>query len=147
MILEVQRSIFNVLTGDATLRQLLATHADAGSPTMPAVYDVVPQSSSSEDDTVYPYVELGEFTAGEFDTDDINGLEQTVTLHIWDRNEGRGRAKQVHEAVYNALQNVQLEVIGAHAIYCYFEFSESIPDPDVLTQHLVMRFRIVTQQH
>lgn len=146
-LLSVQQTFYSMLIADATLRSLLATHAFAGSPTLPAVYDHVPQPSAAEDESAFPYIALGEYTAAEFDTDDIDGMEHTVTLHVWDRRRGRKRAKQVADAIYSVLHNAQLEVSGQHAIYCFFEFSESIPDPDVLMQHLVMRFRVTTQQH
>lgn len=146
-LLAVQQTIYNVLIADTALRTLLATHAYAGSPTLPSVYDHVPQFAASEDDDAFPYVAIGEYTAAEFDTDDIDGMEQTIALHCWDRRRGKKRVKQVADAVYNALHNVTLEVVGQHAIFCYFEFSESIPDPDVMTHHLVMRLRVVTQEH
>lgn len=144
--LEVQQAIVALLKADAPLAALLAPHAYAGSPTEPAVYDVVPQGDEAEDQSAFPYVVVGEDTASEFDTDDVDGQEHTVVLHVFDRREGRKRAKQVIGALYDALHNATLSVTGHDAIFCFFEFSGAVPDPEPLVQHQVIRFRIATQE-
>jgi hypothetical protein len=143
--LAVQQAIFGLLRADTTLRSLLAEHADEGSPTAPAVYDHVPQVLASEDPANFPLVALGDDTAIEFDTDDVDGHEHTVTLHVFDRYEGRKRVKQILGALHELLHNTQPAVAGLATVYCFWEFSGSVPDPDVQTQHAVTRFRIVTQ--
>lgn len=142
----IQECLYALLRGDSSLRSLLADDAYEGSPTMPAVYDHVPQANNPEDTARFPYLVIGDDTAAPFDTDDVDGEETTVTIHIWDRRRGRKRAKQVRDAVYNALHGTQLEPSGQHSVLCFFDFSESIPDPDPLSQHVVIRFRIVTQE-
>lgn len=144
--LEVQRTVFDRLRVDALLFALLAPSVDGGSPTQPGIYDHVPQVDASEDDSKFPLVGIGDDTAEAFDTDDINGHEHTITLHIFDRYEGRKRVKQIMGAIYRSLHDATLEVAGQHAIYCFWEFSGSVPDPDPKTKHGVMRFRIATQQ-
>lgn len=142
----VQQAVYDKLRLNVALAALLAEHAyDVGSPTLPAVYDYVPQPAAPEDDTRFPYVALGEFTASEFDTDDTDGQETTITLHVWDRREGRQRAKQVLDAVYDALHDQTLSIAGQVAVLCLWEFAESVPDTDPRVQHLVSRFRILTQ--
>lgn len=144
--LEVQNAILAVLQRDAPLAALLAEHPYGGSPTLPAIYDTVPQSDEAEDESKFPYVVIGEDTSVQFDTDDVDGQEHTVTLHVFDRREGRKRAKQVIGALYDALHNASLSVTGHDAVFCFFDFSGAVPDPDPLTQHEVIRFRIVTQE-
>lgn len=143
--LAIQQCLYALLRGDTTLRSLLATDQHEGSPTMPAVYDHVPQPDDPEDTSLFPYIVIGDDTAVQFDTDDLDGEETTITLHIWDKRRGRKRVKQIRDATYNALHTTMLDVSGTNAIFCYFEYSESVPDPDPLTQHGVIRFRIVTQ--
>jgi hypothetical protein len=134
------------LRADATLRSLLAEHPYGGSPSVPAVFEYVPQSSTPESASRFPYVVIGDTTAAPFDTDDINGQEHTVTLHIWDRYKGGKRVRQVMDAIYDALHEAELSVDGQNTIFCYFDFSESVPDPDIETRHGVARYRIVTQE-
>lgn len=144
--LALQQSIITTLRANAGVAALLAEHPYGGSPQVPAVLEYAPQTATPEAATRFPYIVVGDTTAIEFDTDDINGQEHTVTLHIWDRYRGRTRVRRVMDAVYGALHHVAISVDGQHLVYCYFEFSESIPDPDVLLQHGVTRFRVVTQE-
>lgn len=143
--LALQQAIITLLRGNASLAALLAAHSYAGSPTVPGVYEYVVQANASESASPFPYVVVGDTTGAEFDTDDVDGQEHTLTLHIWDRYRGRKRVRQIMDAIYDALHDAALTVAGHSAIYCYWEFSGTIPDPDVDTQHGVTRFRIVTQ--
>lgn len=144
--LAIQEALYRTLRADANLAALLAVDVYEGSPTGSAVYDHVEQVPASEDDSKFPYVVVGDDTAAEFDTDDVLGQETTVTLHIWDRYRGRKRVKQIGVVIYALLHTFLIPVVGQNTVYCYWEFSGSVPDSDPMTQHQVMRFRIVTQQ-
>jgi hypothetical protein len=145
--LALQDAIYAALTTDSTLRSLLASHAFiTESPTLPAVYDQPPQAAVPESALRFPYVVIGDETAAEFDTDDINGKEYTITLHVWDRYLGRARVKQILDAIYSALHDARLDVAGHRAIYCYWEFSSFVPDPDNVTKHAATRFRVAVQE-
>lgn len=142
----IQRAIYAALTSDPALAALLAADVtEVGSPALPGVYDHVPQPEHAEDDSVYPYVVIGEHTGVPFDTDDVNGQETTIVLHIWDRRAGRLRAKQVVGAIYAVLHDKPLVVDGVSCVFCFWEFGESVPDPDDKIQHEVTRYRILTQ--
>lgn len=143
----LQQAIYDRLRGSSALALVLAPDEVEASPSGPAVYDHVPQAAESEDGAKFPYIVIGDDTAVNADTDDINGQETTITLHVWDRRRGKDRTKQVLGVVYDLLQNASLEVSGTHAVFCFWEFSESIPEPDVLVQHAVTRFRILTMEH
>lgn len=142
----IASAIYALLRADAALVALLASDPAAGSPAEPAVYDHVPQSITPEDATKFPYVVLGDGTAQEFDTDDVNGQETTITLHVWDRYRGRKRVMQVLDAIYTALHDVTLTVSGQHAVFCLWEFSQVLQEDGPTSQHAVTRFRIVTQE-
>lgn len=143
---EVQKALLVALRADSALTALLADHRYAGSPTVSAVYDLVEQADAPESDADFPYVVIGDFTAAEYDTDDVSGQEHTVTLHIWSRYRGQKEVKQIMGAIHDALHKATLTVENNHTVFCYFEFSESLPDPDPRTQHGVVRFRIATQE-
>lgn len=142
----IQQAIFTKLRADVPLGSLLANSildGDAGK----AVYDRAPQSDFSELAAgVFPFVVIGEDTAIEFDDDDTEGQETTLTLHAWSRYPGKKEVKQVLDAIYNALHDKPLTVTGQIVILVLFEFMETIVDPDGLTQHGVIRFRLITQE-
>ena len=140
----LQIAVVNALRADSTIQSLLGEHPYGGSPSVPYVAEFIEQGADAASESVFPYVVVGDTTATEFDTDDVDGQEHTLTLHIWDRYRGRTRCRQVADAIYSALHGVSITVSGRVTVYCYWEFSESIPDPDVKLQHLVTRYRIVT---
>lgn len=144
--IEIQRAVYQKLRNDATLVTLLAVDAVFGSPSVPAIYDVPPQSITPEDSSAFPYLVIGDDTATEFDTDEINGQETTITIHVFSRYQGRSQAKTIVDAIYQALHDTTLTIPGHDFVFCFWEFSEPIPEPEVMTQHYVTRFRIVVME-
>lgn len=142
----VQTAVFDKLRVDAAVIALLADSLIESSPTEPGIYDHVPQVEDSEADDAFPYIVIGESTSIPFDADDMNGQEHTIALHVWSRAHGRHEAKQIADAIYAALHNATLEVSGQNFVLCFWEFSETVPDPDERLKHHVSRFRIITHQ-
>jgi hypothetical protein len=142
----LQTAIFDRLVNWPSLSTLLADRLDPTGATtgQPAVYDHVPQQVDSDSD--YPIVVIGEDTANDFSTDDCLGSEATVTIHIWSRERGRQEAKQVEEAVYDALHRHSLSISGRHVVDSMWEYADTTLDPDGLTRHGVMRFRIMHEK-
>ena len=141
----IQQAIFTKLDGTSGVTTLLAAHAFAAG--KKAIYDRTPQAAAPEDNSAFPYIVIGDDTAAEWDTDDSAGQETKITLHVWSRYRGKRETKQILDALYAALHNATLTVTGHLALYCYWEFHESLEDPDGVTQHGVTRYRIVTQQN
>ena len=102
-----------------------------------SVYDEVPEGTS------YPYVTIGETTALDYSTNDVNGSEQTLTLHVWSQYRGTKESKNIMDRLHDLLHNYSLSVSGANLINLRFEFSDLIRDPDGITRHGVVRFRAV----
>jgi hypothetical protein len=105
------------------------------------VYDFVP------DGTAYPYVVVGSDTAIEFDTDDTNGLEVTVTIHAWSQYAGMYEVAVIMDSIYDALHNADLYVSGYNIVSCLQEYSETMTESDGLTRHGVQRFRILMHEY
>lgn len=141
----LQQAIFNALTGDSALTALLAT-SPFGSPALPAIYDRGPQAEESEDESAFPYVVIGDDTAIEHETDETQGQESTITLHVWTRYRGKREVKLIFDALYAVLHEAQLTISGQLFVYCLWEFSETFEDQDGLTLHGVTRFRVVTME-
>jgi hypothetical protein len=117
-------TVYAALTGDATLMGLVE-----------GVYDDVPQ------DTDYPYIVVGEETTINAGTMTVDGLEHTLTIHVWSRYRGLKETKQIMERIYTLLHNSNLTVTGASLVNLRQEFSSTFVDADGLTRHGVIRFR------
>lgn len=100
------------------------------------VYDHVPQ------ETEFPYIVIGDDTSTPWDTDDSIGSETTCTIHVWSRHRGRKEVKEIMRTVYEALHRQEVSIIGGALVECQAEFQESFMDPDGLTRHGVIRFRL-----
>jgi hypothetical protein len=99
-------------------------------------YDHVPQESA------FPYVVIGDDTSIPWDTDDSIGSETTCTIHVWSRHRGRKEVKEIMRTIYEALHRQELSIIGGALVECQAELEESFMDPDGLTRHGVIRFRL-----
>lgn len=104
------------------------------------VFDHVPQG------TAYPYIVIGEFTGVEFDTDDQDGAEITMTIHSWSRERGMKELQGLLDAAYGALHDQNFVVADEVVVLCYFEFVQTMIESDGLTRHGVQRFRFITQE-
>ena len=100
------------------------------------VFDHVPQ------DTEFPYIVIGDDTSIPWDTDDSIGSETTCTIHVWSRHRGRKEVKEIMRTIYEALHRQELSIIGGSLVECQAELQESFMDPDGLTRHGVIRFRL-----
>lgn len=102
------------------------------------VFDDVPAG------TAMPYVVIGDDTQLPDDTKTSLGFDMTVTLHVWsDATDGRREAKQLLGEIYDELHDADLTVTGFDAVYCSFEFSETVPDIDDKITHGLARYRVV----
>lgn len=131
---EIQKTIYATLTGNAPLMALIK-----------AVYDDVPQSKAG-DDSVYPYISIGEDIANPWNTDTSNGANALITLHSWSAYNGRKETKEIQDAVYNALHRQPLSVSGFSLVTMEFESATSFLDNDGLTRHGVQTFRMILDE-
>jgi hypothetical protein len=127
--LEVQKAVFTNLEADGVITA-------AGIP----IYDDVPQ------DSVYPYIVIGDDTGIEWDTNDTTGIEATITIHAWSRERGRKQVKTIMGYIYDALHRKSLAVSGLSVVDCVWEFSETLVETDNITRHGVTRFRITAEK-
>ncbi len=134
----LQQALDTALRADATLIALLADGADG-------IYDGVPQ------DSVFPYVVIGEDTIRPFDTMTEDGAEATITIHTWDSPDadadaiGFSLTKRIMSAIVDALDQASLSVSGHTLVLMRHEFQNTFRDTDGLTVHGVQRFRALTQ--
>jgi len=120
---DIQRAVFARLTDQLTV----------------PVHDEVPQGATT------PYITIGEDGIESWDTDDSLGLETDVTIHVWSTYAGRKEVKDIMAQIYAALHRHELAVDGMHTVDCICEYQDNFLDPDGVTRHGVIRFRLTTE--
>nr|BBH90139.1 hypothetical protein KTC_48900 [Thermosporothrix sp. COM3]BBH90204.1 hypothetical protein KTC_49550 [Thermosporothrix sp. COM3]BBH90269.1 hypothetical protein KTC_50200 [Thermosporothrix sp. COM3] len=128
---EIQRALYQRLTGDTTLMNLVKGIFDA---------------SSVPDVQTYPYVTIGEATEVPFHSFQRRGYEATVTLHIWSAAKGFKEAQAILARLNQILDQQSLQLATMTQVGCWYEFSESLNDPEEDVRHMPVRYRIETQE-
>ncbi|MFC8442665.1 DUF3168 domain-containing protein [Streptomyces griseoincarnatus] len=126
----VQAAVYARLTGDATLMALIT-----------GVFDFV------LDD--YPYIVIGEATEVPDNRHGGFGRQTVITLHVWTQAEGHGPGLAIADRVTELLDHQPLTITGLDWVATRFEFSQTLTDPEPPgnIRHVVLRYRIVTEQH
>lgn len=125
MIWDWQQALYQRLSTDEVLSRLAR-----------GVYDDVPTPPR------WPYVAIGEYTAIPADNQSSDGLEATLTLHIWSRYRGNREVLAILERLHERLHNRRWEAVDATQIVATrVEFVEILRDPDGETRHGVVRIR------
>lgn len=122
----LQKAIFTALNGDSTLGNLVT-----------GVYDCIP------DNTAFPYVVIGEETGRNNGTVTLDGLEYTLTMHVWSDYKGSYETKNIMARIYDLLHNQSIAVTGASLVNIRQEFEQIVIDSDGVTRHGIIRFRAV----
>ena len=123
----LQTTIYSTLSGDNTLTNTLGA----------GVFDEVLENAT------YPFVSLGEETAIDYSTKDLNGGEYTINIHVWSQYKGSKQTKEIMDRIHDLLHDSSLSVSGFNLANLRFEFSDILRDPDGVTRHGVMRFRAI----
>lgn len=136
---EVQQSVYDVLTGDATLLAALSAEWS-----FDAVFSDVPQQNA-DDDAFYPFVSLGPDTTIRFDAKTFSGGRSTIQINVWTRANDYMQAKQIAERIYTLLHKQDLVISGQTHVATGMESVEFTLDPDGHTRRALMLFEIVYQ--
>ena len=123
----LQSTIFSTLNNDNTLTNTLGA----------GVFDEVLENAT------YPFVSIGEETAVDYSTKDLDGGEFTINIHVWSQYKGAKQTKEIMDRVHDLLHDSSLSVSGFNLVNLRFEFSDILRDPDGVTRHGVMRFRAI----
>ena len=123
----LQTTIYSTLNGDNTLTNTLGA----------GVFDEVVENAT------YPFVALGEETAIDYSTKDLDGGEFTINIHVWSQYKGAKQTKEIMDRIHDLLHDSSLSVSGFNLANLRFEFSDILRDPDGITRHGVMRFRAI----
>lgn len=124
--LAIQSAIYNTLRLDSVINGMVS-----------GVYDDVPEGSS------FPYITIGDDTAINAGSKSLDGIEYTLTLHVWSQYRGRKEVKEIMQRMYELLHDSDINVENANLVNIRQEFETSLVDSDGITRHGVMRFRAV----
>jgi hypothetical protein len=131
-LLSVQTALYATLTGDGTLMGLITGVHDGRAP----------------EDVLYPYVVIGEAIETPDNSHDRFGRQTVHTLHVWDQYSGFKSVLQIGARVNALLDHQPLTIAGLAHIATRYEFSQTLTDPEPPgdIRHLVLRYRVVTEQ-
>ena len=101
------------------------------------VFDHVPQK------TTYPYVNIGEDTVNQDDTQTYTGMSGTLNIHTWSQKRGRTEIKNMMKDIYVALHRWPVTLSDGNCWELIFDFADSIMDSDGETRHGIQRFKIM----
>lgn len=129
-LLQIQRALYTYLNGDAAL-----------SARVTGVFDEVLQ------DQPLPYVAIGDATETRFNTFGRQGKDCTVTIHVWSEYEGFREVLEITDIIVKLLDGYEMPVQGFDLVYIRFEDTNTLREGDGMTRHVVVRFRIIVQEH
>ena len=126
---QIHRAIYARLTGDPELSGMVT-----------GVWDDVPE------DADWPYVTIGESIESPDNTHGGFGRDVVATLHVWTKYAGTSQGARIGNRIVGLLDQQPLDIAGHTHIFTRFEFMQSLRDPDPRIRHVVLRFRVATEQ-
>jgi|SRR5579885_1239355 len=124
---EVQTAVYAVLTGDA------------GHAAKAATYDQPPQGAA------FPYETIGEMQEATDDTFDAGFADIQFTIHTWSRYKGTKEVLDIQADQIRLLHRTQLSLATLQCVAVWKDYADVIQDPDGITRHGVIRFRVLVQ--
>ena len=110
------------------------------------VYDDVPYLPEGMPRNNFPYVVIRDDDTSAWDTDDTLGKEIDVNIDIWSRTAGFKQTKAIMGEIYDILNRGALTKTGYNIVDCLCTESQALRDPDGITRHGVMVFKLTIQK-
>ena len=130
-MLPVQQALYVRLTTDSTLMDLIT-----------GVFDYLPEEAA------YPFVVIGESVETADNSHGKFGRETVITLHVWTQYRGHTQGLQIGARVTELLDHQPLTIEALRHVFTHYEFGQTLTDPEPPgnIRHLVLRYRIATEQ-
>lgn len=126
----IQAVVFAALTADSAFMTLIGSR----------LYDHVP------DNKVFPYVTLGESFASPYRTHSRPGEASLFRLHVWSRAKGFKEGQLIAEAIRPLLDGQHFETADFTFAALWEGPSQALRDPDGISRHIVIDFRIFAME-
>lgn len=123
--LALQEALYTKLTSDSTLMNLIG-----------GVYDKVPEGAA------FPYVTLGDVASEHWANLQTSGTLHRLALHVYSRGGGRKEVHQITDRLYALLHEGSLNLSGQSLLAMRFEGAEVTQEPDGISYHGKIRFRV-----
>lgn len=135
----------------AALYALLAADSGTLGTLVDGIFDDVPEGELQK------YIVIGEGTETPFRTFGRNGHEDTVTVHVWSRDDGGNsstgssgtkRVQSIIERMSNLIETGPFTVTGHSTAMAQVEFTEIMRSEDengVLWRHGIVRYRVIVE--
>lgn len=120
----LQKAVYQALTGNTGFMALVT-----------GIYDRPPQ------ETVFPYVTIGEAVISDWSSATTSGTEQVISIHAWSREGGRKQAVSIMEKIYATLHDANFSVEGHTLVMIRFAGSSVTLENDGFTYQGQMKFR------
>jgi hypothetical protein len=95
---------------------------------------------------VFPYVTIGESISTEMDTLNEQSIDIEMTVHVWSRQDGMKECQQLMTAAKNALDRRTFPAAGFQWVSTIWIYAQTLREPDGITRHGILRFRVPTFQ-
>lgn len=129
---EVQAKVVQTLKANTALMALVND-----------VYDTVGPSPWG---TKLAYVSMGPMDAIIDDADCIDGETHSMQIDVWTRDGGKAKCKRITDAVKRALHsNTDITLTDNVLVEINLELYRILDDPDGLTKHGVLQFRVAVE--
>lgn len=92
----------------------------------------------------YPYATIGEFIAAPADTLAEQGADMELTVHLWSRQPGMQECQQMMTLAKDTLDRAVLPADGFQWVTTIWQNGQTLREPDGLTRHGILRFRVMT---
>lgn len=130
----VQAAIYAALTANQALTALLADGAKG-------ILDDVP-----EDYEGFPYIEIGEWSAAQEDTQLSEGYDATLTLRIWSKSGGQKTVHQIYGALRPILHAQNFTVAGLGTVITQIIGFVTFKPSDGITYPGTVRVQVIAAQ-
>lgn len=105
------------------------------------IWDWIPESQDPEG-TVYPYISIGDLSGSRWKP---TGWQGTYTFHIFSEFRGYEEAIAIMGAMIDAFESEPLSIDGVDVVFCEYENHHTLRDPDGLTRHVPVIFKVWMQ--
>lgn len=129
----LQQAVFSRMAGFTALTSQLSGDG---------IYSRKPQDVQPEDDASFPYITFDLPSILPWDTDDTDGAQAILRVHVWSRSQSALVLSGIMDSVYDCLHKFQIVISGANTVDCMFVDGQTLEDPDGVTTHGVVDFRI-----
>ncbi|MEV7282874.1 DUF3168 domain-containing protein [Streptomyces sp. NPDC093111] len=130
-LLPIQGALVQALRADTELSMLIS-----------GVYDYLPEEAG------YPFVVVGEALGIPDNAHDRYGQETSATLHVWSQYRGYSQGLKIGARITAVLDHQPLTIPGHDHVVTRWESTQTLTDPEPPgnIRHVVLRYRIVTEQ-